>query len=156
MLDDIAIRPLLEEPAGEGAVPLIVAAFAHVELHEGAGLGHFFPGRRHFAGAQANDGIIDAKRLAGLHAELAGDAVALVEQADDGDALGHRRAGQADHAAGRHGIARDFLWISVPGAIGRGLFGPAGSKGGEGSERQQPPARRSAPAESHASGVQAS
>src|SRR3546814_2972757 len=40
-----------------------------------------------------------AHRFAGLHLELANQAVALVEQADDGDALGHR--GRAFDAADR-------------------------------------------------------
>ncbi len=64
MLDDIAVGPFLEQPAGKGAVPLIVAAFMDIELHEGAGLGHFLPGRGRLAGAQAHDRIVDAERLA--------------------------------------------------------------------------------------------
>jgi len=94
VLDDIAVGPFAEQPAGKGAPPFAVGAAAHVELHEGAGFLHIFPGRGGFARLQADDGVADAQRFARLHAEVAGQAVALVEQADDGGALGHRGAGQ--------------------------------------------------------------
>jgi hypothetical protein len=94
VLDDVAIWPLLEQPAGKYAMPLIVAAFTHVELHESAGFRHLLPRCGLLAGPQPDDRIVDAKSLARLHLERAGDTVALVEDADFGDALRHRRAGQ--------------------------------------------------------------
>ena len=66
-------------------------AAAHVELNEGAGQRILLPGRGLFAGAQAHDRIADAHRLPRLQRQVAADAVALVEQADDGDPFGHRR-----------------------------------------------------------------
>jgi len=95
VLDDIAVGPFAEQPAGKIAAPLAVGTAAHVQLHEGAGFLHILPGGRGLACLQADDGVADAQRLAGLHRQVAGQAVALVEQADHGGALGHRRAGQA-------------------------------------------------------------
>jgi len=95
VLDDIAVGPFAEQPAGKIAAPLAVGTAAHVQLHEGAGFLHIFPGSRGLACLQADNGVADAQRLAGLHRQVAGQAVALVEQAYDGGALGHRRTGQA-------------------------------------------------------------
>ncbi|EPR18872.1 hypothetical protein M527_11950 [Sphingobium indicum IP26] len=92
MLHDIAVRPFAEQPAGKIAPPFIVGGAAHVQLHEGAGFLHIFPGRRGFAGLQPNDGVAHAQRFAGFHRQVGGDAVALVEQADHRHALVHRRA----------------------------------------------------------------
>jgi hypothetical protein len=116
VLDDIAVRPFLEEPARENAVPLIVPAFAHVELNESAGFGGFLPRCGLLAGAQADDRIVHAKGLARLHLERASDAVAFVEDADFCDALRHRRAGQPA-IAGRDRIAGHFLRIACVGVI---------------------------------------
>lgn len=95
MLDDIAVGPFAEQPAGKVAAPLAIGTAAHVQLHEGAGFLHIFPRSRGLARLQADDGVADAQRLTGLHAEVAGQAVALVQQADHGGALSHWRAGQA-------------------------------------------------------------
>jgi hypothetical protein len=65
---------------------------AHVELDEGAGQLILLPGRGLFAGAQAHDRIADTHRLPRLQRQVAADAVALVEQPNDGDPFGHRRA----------------------------------------------------------------
>ncbi|HET7708852.1 MAG TPA: hypothetical protein VFK50_04865 [Sphingomicrobium sp.] len=48
------------------------------------------PRRTGFAGAQADDRILVANRLPRPQGQVANDPVALVEQADDGDPLGHR------------------------------------------------------------------
>nr|ART40346.1 K300 [uncultured bacterium] len=106
MLNDIAFGPFLEQPAGKDAPPFPVAGAAHVQLDEGAGFGRVFPWRGRLAGLQSDDGVADAERLAGLHRQVAGQAVALVEQADHGHPLRHRRAGQAGLAAGLE--ARSF------------------------------------------------
>ncbi|HEY0595081.1 MAG TPA: hypothetical protein VGD20_04685 [Sphingopyxis sp.] len=49
-----------------------------------------FPRRGLFARAQPHDRAADPCRFAGLHLKVADEAVTLVEQADDRDALGHR------------------------------------------------------------------
>jgi hypothetical protein len=94
VLHDIAVGPFAEQPAGKIATPFIVGGAAHVELHEGAGFLHIFPWRGGFAGLQADDRIPRAQRLAGLHFEFSGDAIALVEQADHRLPLVHRCAGE--------------------------------------------------------------
>ncbi|HKR17434.1 hypothetical protein [Rhizorhapis sp.] len=43
---------------------------------------------------QANNCLADAQRLARLHAEIAGQAIALVEESDDGFPFRHGRARQ--------------------------------------------------------------
>jgi hypothetical protein len=90
MLDDVERRRFLVQPAGEGAPPFGVRAL-HIHLHEGAGQLLHLPRRRALTGAQAQNHIAHAKRLARLHRQVARDAVALVEQTDDRDAFRHRR-----------------------------------------------------------------
>ncbi|KKW93132.1 hypothetical protein YP76_05875 [Sphingobium chungbukense] len=99
MLDHIAVRPFPEQPAGKVAAPFIVGGAAHVELHEGAGFLNIFPGGGGFAGLEPDDGVAHAQRFAGLHLEVGGDAVALVEQADHRDPLVHRCTGQGRFVA---------------------------------------------------------
>ena len=107
MLHDIAVGPLLEQPAGKVAPPFAVCGAAHVELYESAGFGHIFPRRRRLAGLETDDGIADAQRVARLHRKIGGNAVAFVEQADHGHALGHRRAGQGGGIAAADLLALD-------------------------------------------------
>jgi hypothetical protein len=94
VLHDIAVGPFAEQPAGKIAPPLAVRAAAHVELHESAGFLHIFPGRAGFASLQPHDRVAHAQRFARLHRQVAGQAVALVQKADDGTAFPHRGAGQ--------------------------------------------------------------
>jgi len=85
----------------------VPVAAAHVELDEGAGQLVLLPRRGMFAGTQPHDRIADAHRLPRLQRQVAADAVALVEQADDGDALRHRRAaGRQDDVGRRHRFDR--------------------------------------------------
>jgi hypothetical protein len=116
MLHDIAIGPVAEQPAGKGAAPFIVGAAADVQLHEGAGFLDILPGRGRLARQQPHDRIAHAQRLARLHGKVAGQAVALVQQADDGRALGHRRAGHHPIVGGANGRALD---LDRAGPIGR-------------------------------------
>jgi len=95
VLHDIAVGPVAEQPAGKIAPPFAIGAAAHVKLHEGAGVLHIFPRRAGFAGLQAHDRVAHTHRFARLERQVAGQPGALVEQADNGSALGHRRAGQA-------------------------------------------------------------
>jgi len=157
MENDVTIRPFLEEPAGKDAVPFIVPAFLHIELHESARFLLGFPWGRRLAGAQAHDGIAYAQRFAGLHLELAGEAIALVEQAEHGLALRHRRAGQISAGARQRLVAGPFLAIGRIGAVvSIGRTGAATRDKKQQAEWKQPPARRRGPARPHASGAQAS
>jgi hypothetical protein len=60
-----------------------------VELDEGAGQLLLLPGRGLFARAEPHDHVLPAHRLAGLQGDVLDDAVALVEDAEDGNPLGH-------------------------------------------------------------------
>jgi hypothetical protein len=100
VLDDVAVGPLAENPARKDAIPFIVALILHRQLDERAGFGRILPRRGRLARAQPDDRVADARRFAGLHLKIADQPVALVEQADDGDTLGHR---------GRAFDAADFL-----------------------------------------------
>lgn len=108
MLDHIAVGPLAENPARKDAAPLVVALILHGELHKSAGLGRVFPRCGLFARAQPDDRAADAQRFARLHLQLADQPVALVEQAQYRDALGHR-SGALDAA----GFGGDTLGLQL-------------------------------------------
>jgi hypothetical protein len=99
VLDDIAIGPVAEQPAGEVAPPLAVRAGTHIELNKSTDFLEIFPRRAGFACLEPHDRVADAQRFARLHRQVAGQAVALVEQADHRDPVAHRRAGQGGRAA---------------------------------------------------------
>ncbi len=91
MLDDVERRPLLIKPSGEDPAPFAFE-IAHVELNKGAGIFLRLPGSGAFARAQPHHDILaDTNRLTGLELDLAGFAVALVQKAEHGLALGHWR-----------------------------------------------------------------
>lgn len=123
-----------------------------IELDEGAGQLLDFPRRRRLAGAQADDDVARADCLTRLQREILLDAVALVEQADHGDALGHRS--RAGRLAGHR--LRDVHRLRLGARLGVALpLGRAfGIAGGERRKRGKHQGRESAV---HASsGVQAS
>jgi len=67
----------------------------HIELDESAGQRLRFPGSDRLARAQPHHHIAEAQGLPRLHRQIAFNAVALVEQADHRDPLGHRRLAAA-------------------------------------------------------------
>jgi hypothetical protein len=67
-----------------------VVGLLHVNLHESAGELLFFPRRRCLACAKTHEEVLPAHRLPGMKDHVLHDAVALVEHADDGNALRHR------------------------------------------------------------------
>jgi hypothetical protein len=69
----------------------ILVAFPHVDLDEGAGQLFVFPRRRRLARAQADNHVLPASRLAGMKRYVLHDAVALIEDSENCDALRHRR-----------------------------------------------------------------
>jgi hypothetical protein len=79
-----------------------------IDLDEGAGQLFGFPWRGRFTCPQADRDILDPHRLAGLQRQVADNAVALVEQADHRDALGHRRHPWLVGRSARH-VDRDGL-----------------------------------------------
>jgi len=112
---------------------------AHVELDEGSGQPLDLPGRARLAGAEAHDDVADAHRLAGLQRQIARQAVPLVEQADDGDPLGHRRGAGLELS---HHL-RDIDRLRLRFGLGLGL-GPRNSAavagcGGKGGRKDAEP-----------------
>lgn len=94
MLHDIAVGTVAEQPAGKISPPLAVRARPHVQLDEGAGFLDIFPRCGGFACLKPNDRIADTQRFTRLQGQVAGQAIAFVQQADDRGALGHGRARQ--------------------------------------------------------------
>jgi hypothetical protein len=136
MLDDVERRRFLVQPAGEDALPALLGV-AHVELDEGAGQRLDFPRRAGLAGAQPDDDVAHPHRLAGLQAEVARQAVALVEQAQHRDPLRHRRrpGGQGGHRLGNVDRARLARILGVGGfAFPAGLLSAGPDQNGESDE----------------------
>jgi hypothetical protein len=150
VLNDIAFGAIFEQPAGKDAPPLVVGGAAHIQLHERAGFGRIFPGGGLFAGLKADDGVADAQRFARFHGEVAGQAVAFVEQADDSDPVLHRRT-----LNNRVAVGRDLGALNADGAglVGVGKLVSAATTGKEQQERQGRPRRH---ADHDASGLHAS
>jgi hypothetical protein len=90
VLDHVERRRFLVQPAGEDAAPVLVSPL-HIDLHERAGELFLLPRRGRFARAQSHDQVFPARRLPRVERDILHDAVALVEDAEDGDALRHRR-----------------------------------------------------------------
>jgi hypothetical protein len=63
VLDDIAFRPVAEQPAGKDPAPFILGVIEDDELDKGAGFLRAFPLSSAFTGAQADDGAADADAL---------------------------------------------------------------------------------------------
>jgi hypothetical protein len=152
MLDDVERRRLLVQPAREHPVerPL---GIGDVELDEGAGQLLDLPGRAGLAGAQPDDDVADPQRLAGLQRQIALDAVALVEQADDRHPVVHRRRSRRHGGDGLRNVDRlrfgAGLAVALP--LGRALGAAAG-----GERRNQREAGTGGGAAHASSGVQAS
>jgi hypothetical protein len=150
VLDDVERRRFLVEPAREDALPAPLRA-SNAKLDEGAGQLLHLPGGGGLAGPQAHRRIADPHRLAGLQGEVAGNAVALVEEAQHGDALGHRRGAGGDRG---HGL-RNVDGPRLAGRLtpGSGIVLGIAVATGQSGESDQDGAER----EPHArSGVQAS
>ena len=89
MLDDVERRAFLIHPARKHPAPIAVRAL-DIELDERSGQPLGLPRRGRIAGAQPDQRVLGANRLARLEGEIADDAVALVEQGDHRHPLGHR------------------------------------------------------------------
>jgi hypothetical protein len=108
VLDDVERRRFLVEPAREDPLPAFVRLL-DVELNEGARQFLLFPRRRGLAGAQADNDVFPAHRLAGVKRDVLDNPVALVEDTEHRDALGHRR--DAAFAIGCRGhLLRSGQW----------------------------------------------
>lgn len=105
MFDHIALWPFAEEPARKDAIPFLIAGILHQQLHKGSGFGGVFPWGGLFARAQPHDHIAHAAGFARLHGEILNQAIALVQQADFSNPIGHR--GNACHFV--HDGSRRFV-----------------------------------------------
>jgi len=90
VLDHVERGRFLVKPSREGAGPFLVRLL-DVDLDESAGQLLRFPRRGRFAGAEPDDHVFPANRLAGMERDRLYDAVALIENAERCDALRHRR-----------------------------------------------------------------
>jgi hypothetical protein len=126
VLDDVERRRFLVDPAREDAAPALVRAL-DIDLDEGSGELLLLPRRGRFARAQTHQQIFPSRRLARVERDILHDAVALVEDAEDGDALRHR----SDSALARRGRRRLFGRLN-----GRVLLFPASPARSEGKRKQ--------------------
>lgn len=107
MLDDIALGPVLEQPAGKDAAPVLRSVIEHDQLDERPGFLRTFPLGGALAGAQPDDRTADTNAFAWLQRDIANEAVALVEEAEHRHALFHwRDAGIGIVASSRLGLGQ--------------------------------------------------
>jgi hypothetical protein len=96
MLDQIERWRILEQPARKNPPPgkrrIAIDPLFDENLQECAGFGGLLPRQGALAGCHADNKIADPLRLTRFHGEVLGQIVALVEHADRGDAILHRRA----------------------------------------------------------------
>jgi hypothetical protein len=151
VLDDVERGRLLVEPAGKDPAELAVGA-AHVELDEGAGQLLDLPGLGGLAGAQPHDHVADPDRLAGAQRQVALQPVALVEQAEHGDALRHRRGAGSELVHRLRHVDRLVLDRRI--VLAAGVVRAPGRAGGEREQRRKAGAEHE-PAHRDQSGVQA-
>jgi hypothetical protein len=89
VLDHVERRRFLVEPAREHPIPALVRLL-HIDLDERPRQLLFLPRRGCLAGAQSDDHVLPPRRLAGVKRYILDDAIPLVEDAEDRDALRHR------------------------------------------------------------------
>jgi hypothetical protein len=132
VLDDVERRSFLVEPAREDALPAALRV-AHVELHEGAGQRLHFPGGGRLAGSEPDDRVARPHRLTRLERYLPRNSIALVEQPDHRDPLGHRSGAGGDGGHGLRNVHGPRLADRLAVALGLRV-GPAVASGKRGRE----------------------
>lgn len=108
MLDDVAVRPVLEQPAGKNAPPLRRPVLEHDQLDKRTRFLRHFPLGGALARADAHDGATNANAFAGFQADIAHQPVALVEQAEHRHTLWHWRDAGIHVIGGPCGSRRGF------------------------------------------------
>jgi hypothetical protein len=136
VLDHVEAGRFEELPAREHLAPFAVGAgIADQNLHEGTRLAREFPWRGALARLEADDDVPHPARFSGFHLEVLRQVVALVEQADDGDPLGHRRGPFVrGHGADRPRLPQVFRDVGLDRARRRRSLILARGKG---QQRQQ-------------------
>jgi hypothetical protein len=108
----------------------------HVHLHEGAGQLLHFPRRALLAGAQANDHVAGADRLARPELQLPRDTVALVEQAKHRHPLRHRRGTRRHRRHRLRDVDRLRLGLGLAVTAARAFAAAALAASGKGEEQR--------------------
>jgi hypothetical protein len=124
VLDDVERRRFLVDPARKDPAPARIRLL-DVHLDERTGQLLILPGRGGLASPQAHDDVVPAGRLTGLQADIANDTVALVKEAENRDAIGHRGharllAGPVIRALGRGAVRLLCALILLPAAAACG------------------------------------
>jgi len=115
MLDDVERRAFLVQPPRKSA-PRLAVGPDHVELDERTGQRVVLPRRAGLAGAEPDHRVADPDRLSRLERKVANDAVALVEEAEHRDPLGHRGDPGVDRRALGNVGGDGFLVAALGGA----------------------------------------
>ncbi|GAA4760129.1 hypothetical protein GCM10023306_00930 [Novosphingobium ginsenosidimutans] len=151
MLNHVERGRILEQPAGKDLAPreraLGICPLLDIDLNEGAGLGRAFPRQGPLAGCQPDHHIAHPARFARLEHDILGNVVALVEQAERGDAVLDRGAIFALYS-GNAGLRRHPF-----GNVSRRSVGIAAAVAGR--QQQDQAGRKQAP-HGQASGLHAS
>jgi hypothetical protein len=114
MLDHVERWRVPEQPAREHLAPAqglvdLVALF-NENLHESTGFRRLLPRQRFLASRQLDDDVTDPARFAGLHHQILGVIVALVEEAERGHSILDRSAILAFHDSAHRTARADRLW----------------------------------------------
>jgi hypothetical protein len=133
VLDDVERGSLLVQPAGEDPLKTALRV-ADVELDEGAGQFLHFPGGTGFAGAEAEDHVAHPDRLTRLQLDVAGQAVALIEQAEHRHPRRHRRRPGSDGGDRLRDVDDPRLGVGQDIAVG-GIVPAAAGQGDQPGER---------------------
>jgi len=119
-------------------------------LDERAFLGVVFPRRGFLAGLELDHDVADPARFAGFHRQVLRDVVALVKQADGGDAVLHRGSQRIARLGHLRRVLRELLGHLGLDRLRRGrLVVARGQRGGGEHDRREG-------AHAQESGVQAS
>jgi hypothetical protein len=126
MLDDVGSDIFLEQPARENLPPTLgivcaARAFADDDLHKGPLIGVGFPWCGAFASTDADNNLASADGFSRFQFEIAGVAVAFVQQPDHGHAFSHGRSRRIGVDRGKRNVGgRGFAFCGFL----AGLFAP--------------------------------
>jgi hypothetical protein len=111
----------MEQPAGEHSSPLIFGMVEHQQLDKGPGFLRAFPLGGAFAGAQPHDRPTDPDAFARFQRDIADQAIALVQQAEDSNPFRHRRYASERILFARRRTLRTRCWLIIFGRRRRRL-----------------------------------
>jgi hypothetical protein len=128
VLDHVERGRVLEQPAGEDLAPgqlaVGIGPFLDEDLNEGPGLGRAFPRQGPLASGEPHHDVANPAGFAGLEHDVLGDVIALVEQAERGNAVldrgaifafSRRDAGKGSDSVGSVGLRSIGLTAAAAG-----------------------------------------